>query len=846
MNTFEIGQIMRSLFLGLFVVLSVSSSVYAQNTTVIEKKDERKIVASDLIPRAVPVLSLVEAQKANELALREYETRMDILRKQKIRRFIICFICSLAGIILSLSCVNLYRKKKLKSAVLFLYKSLFGKMFYCTRFCRWDWGAILLVFLVTFFFSLLAGHRAMMKGYIGTRWYPHFVAMTALSFYNDAGMEVPSYSAESKLADFIGKGSKGNIAFSDISKEDSIPPRYLKPERSSNITAYFCSPGLPWLVSLWWKLIGNPNWSTLHILFCIIYALIAVSAYCALRQVTGLIPSVILGMMFSLYPSAMNEGVFSPRDAGRALTCFIAITLLLSLSKKCFSWKKVALSSMFLLFICATYTIFRNDFVVFVPFIVIATLFCHGSISKNLLKKIIIIFSIVLGFLIAFSFPRYQGRYAFNHVLFIGLADYPYMNDLHFSSDNYSKGIAYTDFYGWIMTPAKKYREQGTINLEWYSKEYDQAMNKELMSLFYLYPFDFLRFALSSSLQSITSGSRLSDRALPYIESAPGYLFYRILSVDVYHSIPMWLWYTILLGALLLLLGGCFYRNLLFVCSIVLLSGSYLFQFDIRHYFYLMIVLLLALGFVLNRIIRFFMLLVWNRRRVLSICLYNTKYFLIHCSVFAVIVILSVSTLAMAYSVQKGQIEKEIRIFDLSSKESLDFQEEKGDSIMQKGTEGTEIILPGFYDKCLSEAAPNQKYISIFLEVKFFVETDEYKEKIVVLPRYENTSDFNLRPNVTAAEVINATFTCPIPMTFYAKKGQNTLYLPVYLTRGKAPFVGIEFLCKGNHIDITSVKKIIDTKKIHTQSAFLVPDQRSEMQYAGNMDWNRVFWGNKK
>lgn len=835
-----------TVFFCLFVVLSICSSVYAQNVTDIKKNGEQKTVSMDLIPSAIPVLSPAEAKKANELASREYQMRIDFLRKQKIRRLFPIFIYSLAGIIPLLYGVFLYKRKKLKSAVLSFYKSPFGRLFYCTRFCRWDWGAILLVYLVTFLFSLLAGHRAMMKGYIGTRWYPHFVAKTALSLYNNVGMELPTYSPDSKLADFIEKGSKGDMTYSDISKEDSVSSRYYKPFIYSNDTAYFCSPGLPWLVSIWWKLVGNPNWSTLHILFSIIYALIAISAYCVLRQVTGLIPSVFLGMMFSLYPSAMNEGIFSPRDAGRALSCFIAIALLLTLSKKGFSWKKVTLSSIFLLFICSTYTTFRNDFIVFVPFLIVATLFCHGSFSKNLLKKSIIVFSIIFGFLIAFSLPRFQDRYGFNHVLFIGLADYPYMNDLHFASENYSKGIEYTDFYGQIMTSAKEYREQGTINLLMYSKEYDQALNRELISLFCLYPYDFLRLAISSSLQSIVSGSHSIGRRPFHIESAPGYHFFRKLSLDFYRCIPMWQWYAILMCSLFLLMGGSFYENLLFICSIVLLSGSYMFQFDYRHYFYLMIVPLLAFGFVLNRTIRIFMLSLWNWRKFLNICCYKFKAFLIHCSVFMAIVILSSSVLAISYLVQKNRLKNEINIFNLSSKETLDFQQEKVDSILQKGTEGAEILLPGFYDKCMSEENSQQRFLSVFLEVNFVVKTDEQKDIIYILPKYENTSNFTLRPNASAAGAINPTLTCPIPMTFHIKNGQNTLYLPVYLTRNKSPFVGIELVCGGNQIEVTSVKKVSDTRKIHTQSAFLVPDQMSEMQYVGDIDWNMVFWGNKK
>ena len=80
-------------------------------------------------------------------------------------------------------------------------------------------------------------------------------------------------------------------------------------------------------------------------------------------------------------------------------------------------------------------------------------------------------------------------------------------------------------------------------------------------------------------------------------------------------------------------------------------------------------------------------------------------------------------------------------------------------------------------------------------------------------------------------------------MTFYAGKESNTLYIPVYFARRSSPFLGVEFYAGGKQIDVESVERITETNVIRTQSAFLVPNKSDGMQYTGNIDWNKVFWG---
>jgi hypothetical protein len=189
------------------------------------------------------------------------------------------------------------------------------------------------------------------------------------------------------------------------------------------------------------------------------------------------------------------------------------------------------------------YKYFRNDFIVFIPFIFVGTILFHGKIYSNYKKKITILLSIIIGIIISFNLPRHSNTFGMGHVLYIGMADHPYMDLLHFSADNYSKGISYSDRYGFMCVAGKAYRDRGGINIRVYSKEYDQECKKEIHSLFKVYPYDFFRNALSSSIQSMHIGSRFAERKLKWIDTAPGYGFFQEHSKDVYSDVPSWLYF---------------------------------------------------------------------------------------------------------------------------------------------------------------------------------------------------------------------------------------------------------------------------------------------------------------
>ena len=80
-------------------------------------------------------------------------------------------------------------------------------------------------------------------------------------------------------------------------------------------------------------------------------------------------------------------------------------------------------------------------------------------------------------------------------------------------------------------------------------------------------------------------------------------------------------------------------------------------------------------------------------------------------------------------------------------------------------------------------------------------------------------------------------------MTFFARPGTCTLYMPVYFSRGYSPFTGLELLAEGKDIEIESVERIAETDNIRTQSAFLIPGQAEKTRYYGKIDWKKVFWG---
>lgn len=724
---------------------------------------------------------------------------------------------------------------QLKNLFFASYKSSFGKLIYSTRFNRWDWLGAVLIFGMTFFFSILAGQKAMMNGYIGN-WYAHEAAPVAISIYNIGTPKWFVHDPGTPLDNFMTKGSFGGLAYYKITNEEAQPKFYGDPN------GFIESTGLAYLMAWWWKKIdGHPDWSTLYILFSIMGGLTMVAAYFALRQVIGVIPAVFLTLLLSAYPMTMQHLTFWVRDGARAIFCFIAIAILLYQLKRGFNWKGTLACSLALFMICTLSTEFRNDFILFIPFILVAVLFFHGKLLRNIGKKVLLVASIVIGFAVASQLPRLNTHHAFNHVLYVGLADVPYMDYLHFSADNYSKGIPYADFYAFAVGASKAYRDRKEVNLRFYSEEYDKEINKELMNLAQLYPFDFLRFAFSSSIQSLRTGYRFADKPLLYIDSAPGYNLFPKKSRDFYSGLPSWLYFALLILTMLLFLGGRFYANILLCIAIMCMSGCYMMQFDVRHYFFLMIVPLLCFGFLLNRMVRIAYLLFNDRKRILTICRRKRKSYLIHCAVFIGLIGIAVGILQIAKQVQIKQVTREMESFQTAKTEEVKFEKETAPSKLQPNLSAVKVLLPDFCGSILAKENPEQKDFTEFLKVKFKVVGAGRKEMIRVFSTYETTDKYTVLPQYVS-EIINPTQSYPVPMTFFARSESCTLYMPVYFSRGYSPLTGIELLADGKDIEIESVERVAETENIRTQSAFLIPEQTDKMRYFGKVNWESVLW----
>ena len=221
------------------------------------------------------------------------------------------------------------------------------------------------------------------------------------------------------------------------------------------------------------------------------------------------------------------------------------------------------------------------------------------------------------------------------------------------------------------------------------------------------------------------------------------------------------------------------------------------------------------------------------------------KPFFIHCAVFVVLVGLVFVVLFFANTIQRLQIKKEISSFDTAKTDVLEFNTNRVTSKLNKNFEATEVLLPGFFNQTLNREDPKQQDFTDFLKVKFRINNAEPQEKVSIFAKYENATEYNTFP-LNVGGIINSTRTCPIRLTFNAGAGLNTLYMPVYYSRSASPFVGIEFVAKGKAFEIESVERILETNNIRTQSAFLVPSESKDMRYAGSMDWNKVFWGDKQ
>ena len=491
---------------------------------------------------------------------------------------------------------------------------------------------------------------------------------------------------------------------------------------------------------------------------------------------------------------------------------------------------------------------FRQDFIVFIPVIAIAVLFFHGKIHHNFVKKTVIIISLVAGLVLSMHLP---GRIArgggFAHVLYIGLSD---NNDqlLNFSSDNYSKSIIYTDKCGFVCASAKAYRDMGIVNVRHFSKEYDQVLKKELFGLIQMYPYDFFRLALSSAIQNLFIGSRSSENPIKWIDSAPGYWMFQKNSRIIYDHLPLWFCYLILCLSILFFLGNKFYNNMLFCIAVMALSGSYLFQYNPRHYFYLMLIPMLASGFVISSLFRFSYVLVQNPKKIKILCL--RKKLLVHCSVFVGLFILAFCILFTSKFIQEIKINNEINSLNADNKETIAFQESKVPSKLQRGVSATDISLPNIYDSILSKENNAQLYFVEIFKICFKVIGAAPKDKMYAFAKYENISSLETMSRLSGSitRLFSETGSYPFPYLFTIGDDLNTLYIPVYLSREKksSPFTGFELFANGKDISVESVERIVKSDKFHTMCAFLVPSQPDEMTYAGKMDWNNIFWGDKK
>ena len=727
----------------------------------------------------------------------------------------------------------------LKKQLFRCYQSPLGKMMYSTRFCRWDWLGIFLIFAVTTFFAMLSGQKATESGYIGD-WYAFYVAPVALSIYNTGELGYSGYEPGSALDNFMNRGSHGEREFFSITNEEAKAPSYAKDYYSE-----IGSTAIPYLVALWWKMVGYPDWSTIYILFAILYGLTIVSGYFALRQVAGLSPSVFMAVLAGAERCMMLQFIFWFRDGARAGLCFIAIAILLYLLKRGLNWKGTVVCSFFLFVICSLFYMFRNDFIVFIPFIAIAVIFFHGEFFDGFSKKALIVSSIVLGLITATAIlPREKTVCGFGHVLYVGLADRPFMDDLRFSSGNYSKAIPFSDFFGFMIASSKAYRDRGVVNLPSFSEEYDKEIKKELYSLIEIYPFDFLRLAWSSCIQSMRTGYLYSERILEHIGASPGYWMFQEKSRGFYSRIPCWLYAVFFTMTLLLMLGGRFYANIVLCLAIMCMSGCYLLQFDIRHFFFLMIVPLLSCGFVINRSVRLVSLCMENKERMWKRFLRKKKVFLTHCAVAAGLVILGICAMQASKLIQEKHIRREIAGFDAAKMEEVNFQSEQTPSLIN-ALPAASVNLPGFCQSVLERENPQQIDFTEFLKVKFKVIGEYRKEQVYVFAKYENTQEMNLKfPLFYLAHFIcNYTKTCPNPYCFYARQGTNTLYFPVYFSRGYSPLTGLEFVAGGKTIEIESVERVAETENIHSQSAFLIPESPEDMRYLGRVRWKDVFWG---
>lgn len=727
----------------------------------------------------------------------------------------------------------------LKKTLFRCYQSPFGRMFYSTRFCRWDWLGIFLVFAATTFFAMLSGQKAEESGYIGD-WYSFYVAPVAISIYNTGELGLAGYEPGSELDNFMNRGSRGERAFFSITNEEAKAPSYSKDYLSE-----IGSTAIPYMVALWWKMIGYPDWSTIYVLFAILYGLTIVSAYFALRQVTGVIPAVFMGLLAGAYPSMMHQFIFRFRDGARAGLCFIAIAILLYLLKRGLNWKGTVVCSFFLFVICSLFYMFRNDFIVFIPFIAIVTVFFHGEVLSDFKKKALILASIVIGLIMATAIlPREKTVHGFGHVLYVGLADRPFMDDLRFSSGNYTKAIPFSDIFGFMIASSKAYRDRGEVNLPPFSEEYDKEIKKELYSLIEIYPYDFLRLAWSSCIQSFRTGYIYSERILEHIGASPGYWIFQEKARGFYSRIPCWLYAVFFLITGLLLLGGRFYADIFLCLAFMCMSGCYLLQFDIRHFFFLQIVPLLACGFVINRLIRIVSLFVKNRKRLWKRCLFNRKDFLIHCAVTAGLVLLSICIMQTSKLIQEKHIKREIAGFDTAKKEEVKFACEQTSSLIN-ALPAVTVNLPDFCKDIFEKENPQQEDFTEFMKIKFKVAGEYRKEQVMVFAKYENTQEMSLKyPLFYLAHIIcNYTKTCPMPFVFYARPGTNTLYFPVYFSKSYPPLTGLELVAEGKPIEVESVERVTETENIHSQSAFLIPEFPEDMRYIGRIRWKDVFWG---
>jgi hypothetical protein len=398
-----------------------------------------------------------------------------------------------------------------------------------------------------------------------------------------------------------------------------------------------------YLIAFFWRVLGI-SWSSVNLMFGLLYGISVVSVYGIFRLATRRGISIFFTSLFCFAPLQLE---FLPllRDYGKVPFFFVVLLLLGIIVKYPLKRRYLTLMGIAFGMVCGVGLGFRDDLILAVCLFPLTLLFFSPvGLKKDIPTKLLSITLMVACFLTA-AWPLFQARArlgtSHGHHVYLGRMARCDQR-LGVGGAAYNFGGPYSDAMVKSVVESYSYRIHGNDDeLPWYTHEYDNYSNSLVQEMARTFPADFV-------LRAYTAVARICDGMfLPASTPAPGGVenaavtsFFK-LHGTLERLLLRFGRYQVLL-VILLICALNLRQGLYILCLGLYLLGVTAVQFNLRHHFHLALVPLWMTAIFLDGLLRMFFL--WkNGDNKLGLLLRNEpwKSYVVH--VLAVSIVIGVA-----------------------------------------------------------------------------------------------------------------------------------------------------------------------------------------------------------